>query len=156
MSFIATMNLFLAICFVPILFVMYFTMRNEVKPKNNIILSTTLPKEAWEDPRVLAIKKKFSKEFVSVIAYNNFSEKSKTNENEKINKLAKDFKTFKQKNTEELEAEAIFNVLTIDIGQDKPKLSTIIISKISAIINSYSITSILTARTPYFKIFSSL
>lgn len=62
MSFIATMNLFLAICFVPILFVMYFTMRNEVKPKNNIILSTTLPKEAWEDPRVLAIKKKFSKE----------------------------------------------------------------------------------------------
>ena len=62
MSFIATMNLFLAICFVPILFVMYFTMRNEVKPKNNIILSTTLPKEAWEDPRVLAIKKKFVKE----------------------------------------------------------------------------------------------
>lgn len=62
MSFITTMNLFLAICFVPILPVMYFTMRNEVKPKNNLILSTTLPKEAWEDERVLAIKKKFTKE----------------------------------------------------------------------------------------------
>lgn len=62
MSFITTMNLFLAICFVPILFVMYFTMRNEVTPKNNLILSTTLPKEAWEDPRVVSIKKKFTKE----------------------------------------------------------------------------------------------
>ena len=61
MSFISIMNLFLAICFVPILPVMYFTMRNDVKPKNNLILSTTLPKEAWEDPRVLAITKKYSK-----------------------------------------------------------------------------------------------
>ncbi len=59
MSFAATMNLFLAICFVPILFVMYFTLLNERKPKNNLILSTTLPKEVWEDPRVLIIKKKF-------------------------------------------------------------------------------------------------
>lgn len=62
MSFIATMNLFLAICFVPILPVMYFTMLNERKPKNNLILSTTLPKEAWEDPRVLAISKKYTRE----------------------------------------------------------------------------------------------
>ena len=62
MSFITTMNLFLAICFVPILPVMYFTMLNERKLKNNLILSTTIPKEAWEDPRVLAITKKYSKE----------------------------------------------------------------------------------------------
>lgn len=62
MSFIAIMNLFLAICFVPLLPVIYFTMLNERKPKNNLILSTTIPKEAWEDPRVLAITKKYSKE----------------------------------------------------------------------------------------------
>lgn len=62
MNFISIMNLFLAICFVPILPVMYFTMRNDIKPKNNLILSTTLPKEAWEDPRVLTITKKYSKE----------------------------------------------------------------------------------------------
>lgn len=62
MSFIAIMNLFLAICFVPILPVIYFTMLNERKPKNNLILSTTIPKEAWEDPRVLAITKKYTKE----------------------------------------------------------------------------------------------
>ena len=62
MSFITTMNLFLAICFVPILPVMYFTLRNECKPKNNLILSTTIPKEAWEDPRVTDITKKYEKE----------------------------------------------------------------------------------------------
>ena len=62
MSFIAIMNLFLAICFVPILPVLYFTMLNERKPKNNLILSTTIPKEAWEDPRVLTITKKYSEE----------------------------------------------------------------------------------------------
>ena len=62
MSFITTMNLFLAICFVPVLLVMYLTLLNERKPKNNLILSTTLPKEAWEDPRVLAITKTFIKE----------------------------------------------------------------------------------------------
>lgn len=62
MSLITTLNLFLAICFVPILPVMYFTMLNERKPKNNLILSTTLPKEAWTDPRVVAITKKFTRE----------------------------------------------------------------------------------------------
>lgn len=62
MSFIAIMNLFLAICFVPILPIIYFTMLNERKPKNNLILSTTIPKEAWEDPRILAITRKYTKE----------------------------------------------------------------------------------------------
>ena len=61
MTFTAILDLFLAICFVPILPVIYFTMRNEVKPKNNLILSTTLPKEVWEDPRVLSITKKYTK-----------------------------------------------------------------------------------------------
>lgn len=68
MNFITTMNLFLAICFVPILPVMYFTMLNERKPKNNLILSTTLPKEAWEDPHVLAITKKFTRELTITCA----------------------------------------------------------------------------------------
>lgn len=62
MSFITTMNLFMAVCFVPLLPVLYFTTLNERKPKNNLILSTTLPKEAWDDPRVLAITKKFTRE----------------------------------------------------------------------------------------------
>ena len=66
MSFITTINIFMAICFVPLLPVMYFTMWNERKPKNNLILSTTLPKEAWEDPRVLAISKKFTKELTVI------------------------------------------------------------------------------------------
>jgi len=59
MNFTTTMNIFLAVCFVPILPVIYLTMRNDVKPKNNLILSTTLPKEAWEDPRVQAVTKKY-------------------------------------------------------------------------------------------------
>ena len=62
MRFISIMNLFLAICFLPILPVIYFTMLNDRKPKNNLILSTTIPKEAWEDPRVLSIIKKYTKE----------------------------------------------------------------------------------------------
>ncbi len=61
MSFITIMNIFLAVCFVPILPVIYFTMKNEVKPKNNLILSTTISKEAWEDERILAICKKYTK-----------------------------------------------------------------------------------------------
>ena len=61
MSFIATLNLFLAICFVPILLVQYITLLNERKPKNNLILSTTLPKEAWDDPRVLSICREFTR-----------------------------------------------------------------------------------------------
>lgn len=59
---VTTMNLFLAICFIPVLFLMYFTILNERKPKNNLILSTTLPKEAWSDPRVLSITGRFSRQ----------------------------------------------------------------------------------------------
>ena len=62
MSLITTLNIFLAICFVPILLLMYIILHNEGKPKNNLILSTTLPKEAWEDKRVIAIQKSFYRE----------------------------------------------------------------------------------------------
>lgn len=55
------LNIFLAVCFLPIVLILYFTLRNEGKPKNNLILSTTLPKEAWEDERVLAITGRFYK-----------------------------------------------------------------------------------------------
>lgn len=55
-------SIFLAACFLPILPILYFTLRNEEKPKNNLILSTTLPKEAWADERVLAITRRFRRE----------------------------------------------------------------------------------------------
>lgn len=54
--------IFLTVCFLPLVPLLYFTLRNETKPHNNIILSTTLPKEAWEDERVLTIIKDFKKE----------------------------------------------------------------------------------------------
>lgn len=53
------MNWFLFFCFAPILLLVWGMTRNEAKPKNNLILSTTLPKEAWEDERVLAVTKSF-------------------------------------------------------------------------------------------------
>lgn len=53
------MTWFLFFCFAPILLLLWVTTRNEVKPKNNLILSTTLPKEAWGDEQVLAIIKSF-------------------------------------------------------------------------------------------------
>jgi len=56
------MNIFLAVCFIPVLLIIYFTLRNESKPKNNLILSTTLPKEAWEDERVTAIATRFKRD----------------------------------------------------------------------------------------------
>ncbi|MBO5352439.1 MAG: hypothetical protein J6A77_03995 [Lachnospiraceae bacterium] len=59
MNLMSTLNIFLAVCFVPLLFIQYFVLRNEGKPKNNLILSTTLPKEAWEDERVIVIRKQF-------------------------------------------------------------------------------------------------
>lgn len=60
------LSIFLAVCFIPILPIIYFTLRNEGKPKNNLILSTTLPKEAWEDDRVKAIVAHFHKSLTLV------------------------------------------------------------------------------------------
>ncbi len=59
MSYIAVLNIFYAICFLPIVLVLWLTMRNDAKPKNNLILSTTIPKEAWDDSRITAIQKKY-------------------------------------------------------------------------------------------------
>lgn len=41
---------------------MYFLMKNEAKPKKNIIVGVTLPYEAHADPEVLAILERFKKE----------------------------------------------------------------------------------------------
>ena len=53
------MKWFFFLCFAPILPLVYFFTRNEAKPKNNLILSTTLPKEAWKDEKVLAVLRSF-------------------------------------------------------------------------------------------------
>lgn len=53
---------FLFFCFAPIYLIVWAVTRNDAKPKNNLILSTTLPKEAWEDERVLAVIKSFRRQ----------------------------------------------------------------------------------------------
>ena len=53
------LTVFMAVCFLPILLIIYFCTRLEGKPRNNLILSTTIPKEAWDDPRVITICKRF-------------------------------------------------------------------------------------------------
>lgn len=55
------LSVFMAVCFLPILIILYFTLRNETKPKNNLILSTTLPREAWDDDRVLSVCRDYKK-----------------------------------------------------------------------------------------------
>ena len=45
----------LYLCLVPV----YFMLRNETKPKKNIILGVTLPYEARQDAAVLAICEQF-------------------------------------------------------------------------------------------------
>lgn len=56
------MTWFLFFCFAPVLLLVWAVTRNDAKPKNNLILSTTLPKEAWEDERVIAVIKSFRKQ----------------------------------------------------------------------------------------------
>lgn len=53
------MNIIFFVCFAPIGLVLYFVMRNEIKPKKNIILGVTLPLNARETPAVLDITKRF-------------------------------------------------------------------------------------------------
>lgn len=45
-------------CVLPIMYVMQ---RNEVKPKKNIILGVTIPRERWEAPQVLAVTQWYQK-----------------------------------------------------------------------------------------------
>jgi len=54
------MNLFLVACFACVMPIMYAVMRNEVKPKKNIVLGVTLPLQAREDARVQAVCKNYT------------------------------------------------------------------------------------------------
>ena len=55
-------NIIMAVCFIPILPIMYFVIRNYAKPKKLIILGVTLPQSVHEDDSVQAIVKKFKKQ----------------------------------------------------------------------------------------------
>lgn len=46
----------------PLIPIMYFTLRNECKPKKNIIVGVTLPYEARVDPEVLGLLERYKKE----------------------------------------------------------------------------------------------
>ena len=53
------MSIILLACFLPIAFIIYFVMRNETKPKKNLILGVTLPHDARSDPAVACVIRKF-------------------------------------------------------------------------------------------------
>lgn len=55
-------NLIMFVCFAPIVWIMYFVLRNEVKPKKNIILGVTLPLAAREDSAVTEICAEYKKQ----------------------------------------------------------------------------------------------
>ena len=53
------MKIVLFLCMAPVPLILYFVLRNEAKPKKNMILGVTLPKDARTDPRVLAVVRRF-------------------------------------------------------------------------------------------------
>ena len=53
------LNIILFVCFIPIPFILYFVLRNEARPKKNIILGVTLPLEARQNSAVAAVVKKY-------------------------------------------------------------------------------------------------
>ena len=53
------LNIILAVSFTPIWPIIYFLMRNTTKPKKNVILGATLPKEAHDDEEVREILRGF-------------------------------------------------------------------------------------------------
>ncbi len=53
------LNIILFVCFIPIPFILYFVLRNEARPKKNIILGVTLPLEARQNSSVAAVIKKY-------------------------------------------------------------------------------------------------
>ena len=59
-------NLILWGCMLWMPWLMYFLLRNEIKPKKNIIVGTTLPYEAHSDPQVQAILETFKRELKCV------------------------------------------------------------------------------------------
>lgn len=55
-------NLILWVFALPMIPIMYFTLRNECKPKKNIIVGVTLPYEARADSEVLGLLERYKKE----------------------------------------------------------------------------------------------
>ena len=50
------------VCILPLAPILYFMLKNECKPKKNIIVGVTLPYEAQRDPEVLALLERYKKE----------------------------------------------------------------------------------------------
>lgn len=55
------MNIIFSICLYPTLFIIYFVMKGNSKPKKNIILGVTLPTQYLEAPEVTEICKEYNK-----------------------------------------------------------------------------------------------
>lgn len=55
------LKIILFVCFVPISAIIYFVLRNEAKPKKNLILGVTLPLYARTDDAVEAVVRRFLK-----------------------------------------------------------------------------------------------
>ena len=51
----------------PVLPILYFTQKNECKPKKNIIVGVTLPYEAQRDEEVLALLERYKKEMKAIL-----------------------------------------------------------------------------------------
>ena len=52
-------NLILFLCFVPLIFIIYFMLRSYVKPKNNILLGVTLPLSAHKEEEIIYICRQY-------------------------------------------------------------------------------------------------
>ena len=52
-------NILMFVCFLPIPLIIFFVLRNETKPKKNLILGVTLPHDKREDPAVAGTVKRF-------------------------------------------------------------------------------------------------
>jgi len=57
------MNIIFAVCFIPILPILYFVFRNQTKPKKNLILGVTIPPGEHDNPQVKAVCRSFLKCF---------------------------------------------------------------------------------------------
>ena len=53
------MNIIFSVLFLMILLVVFFVLRNETKPKKNLVLGVTIPHDKREDPTVAAVVKRF-------------------------------------------------------------------------------------------------
>lgn len=55
-------NVILWACILPLVPILYFMLKNECRPKKNIVVGVTLPYEAQRDPEVLALLERYKKE----------------------------------------------------------------------------------------------